>query len=352
MPLTDQLTKKIVKGLGITILSVIALYLSFILFDILIVLSVSILLAMIFHPIVNFFEKQGLNRLTAVLFVFGASTIFLFFGLSVLIPKIARQMNTLASTLSQDNVNAVLSQAREYIENYFPFLNAESFIEQLGEFISDLFFNSINNLSAIVSSIFSVIAILVIVPFMTFFLVKDNQQIVKGIINIMPNKYFEMSYAITKKISIDLGRFVRGWIFDAFLVGFLSALGLTILGIQNSITIGFIAGIGHLIPYFGPIIGGIPAVIISLIQFGDLSMLPNITIMFVLIYTLDNGFIQPNVFSKSTDMHPLMIIVLILVGSKIMGIFGMLLAVPLATVIKTAAREIYFGFKKYRIIKL
>ena len=96
---------------------------------------------------------------------------------------------------------------------------------------------------------------------------------------------------------------------------------------KNSVTIGLIAGLGHLIPYFGPVIGGLPAILISIIQFGDFSKLPSILIMFLIVYTVDNGYIQPNVFSKSTDIHPLMIIILILIGSQVMGIFGMLLAV-------------------------
>ena len=73
--------------------------------------------------------------------------------------------------------------------------------------------------------------------------------------------------------------------------------------------------------------------------------------MFLLIYAFDNGFIQPNVFSKSTDFHPLIIIILIIAGEQLLGIFGMLIAVPTATVIRTAAKEIYSGFKNYKIIK-
>jgi predicted PurR-regulated permease PerM len=73
--------------------------------------------------------------------------------------------------------------------------------------------------------------------------------------------------------------------------------------------------------------------------------------MFLIIYTIDNGFIQPNVFSKSTDFHPVTIIVLIIAGSKLLGVFGMLLAIPTATVVKTAAKEIYNGYKNYKIIK-
>ena len=315
-------------------------------------LAISILIAMIFNPLVKVFENRNLSRLLSVLIVFLISGVTIFFGLSVLIPKIAKQMNTISEALTQENITVILSQIEKGISTYIPFVDSTDLAQRLSEFFSTLVFDSIDNISNIVSSIVSVIAISIIVPFMTFFILKDNQRIINGVINLMPNRYFEVSYWVIWKIRQQLGRFVRGWILDAFFVGTMSAIGLSILGIQNSITIGFVAGVGHLIPYFGPLIGGLPAVIISLIQFGDLSMLPSIIIMFLIVYTLDNGYIQPNVFSKSTDMHPLMIIILILAGSQVLGIFGMLLAVPIATVVRTAAREIYFGYKNYQIIRL
>lgn len=351
MSISEITIKKFTKLLlGLAVL-VFLFYFSVIIFDILVMLILSVLLAFIFNPLVMFFEKNGLNRLLSVLLVFLIATFFIIFGFSVLIPKIIKQLNVIATNFNKENIDAVLGQFNQTINEVLPFVSADEVTQQISTFFSDLLVNSINNISEIVTSIISILAIAVIVPFMTFFILKDKQRIVKGIIDVMPNKYFEVSYWVIKKISFQLGRYVRSWIFDAFIVGLLATIGLSILGIQNSITIGAIAGVGHLIPYFGPVIGGLPAIIISLIQFGDLSMLPSITIMFVIIYTFDNGYIQPNVFSKGTDIHPLLIIILILVGSQAMGILGMLLAVPAATVIKTAAREIYYGYKNYRIIR-
>jgi len=352
MALTDQAISKISKIAVIIISIIIGLYLSYLFLDIILMITVSILIAMIFNPLVLILEKNGVNRLLSVLIVFLGCGGAIVVGFSIFIPKLIFQLNMIAQNFNQENTQDVLKQIQDGVSGYIPFISSEDLVNKLSNWFSTFFINSIDNVSNIVTGIFSVLAIVVIVPFMTFFILKDHKRIIKGIINIMPNKYFEMSYWIIKKINDELGRFVRGWIFDAFMVGFLSAVGLTILGIQNSITIGFIAGIGHLIPYFGPIIGGVPAIIISIIQFGDLSMLPSILIMFLIIYTLDNGFIQPNAFSKSTDMHPLMIIILILIGSRAMGVFGMLLAIPVATVIKTAAREIYYGYKNYKIIRV
>ena len=85
---------------------------------------------------------------------------------------------------------------------------------------------------------------------------------------------------------------------------------------------------------------------------GDTSQIPLIIIIVLGVYAIDNGFVQPVVFGKSVDMHPILIIILIIAGSQLFGLFGMLLAVPVATVIKTMAKEIYYAFKNYRIARV
>ena len=238
------------------------------------------------------------------------------------------------------------------IHNYLPFFNLGSLSKNLESAISAYIVNSFNEFSTLVSSIVSVIAVVVIVPFIAFFLLKDSRKIFRGIMNVMPNKYFEMSYWIIKKVSLNMGRFVRAWIFDATFVGLSCGLGFYLIGIDNALILGVIAGLGHLVPYFGPVIGGIPAAIISIIQYGDLSRIPPLMIVIAIIYAIDNGFVQPYVFSKSVEMHPIIIILLIIAGGQLFGVLGMLLAVPTATVIKTAAKETYYAFKNYKIAKL
>jgi predicted PurR-regulated permease PerM len=352
MLFSELLVKKILKLFAGLAFLVLFLILGYHFLNIIVMLLIALLLSLIFNPVVTFLERNGIKRIFSVLLVFAIGSVLIVLALSVLIPKIISQLNTITLTLSKENFANFIQQIEDAFKNYIPLKLTTNIADQLSEYLSSLFFTSIDNISEIVSSIVSILAISIIVPFMTFFLLKDYSALVKAIINIMPNKYFEMSYSIITSINKQLGRFVRGWILDAFLVGVMAAIGLTILGIKNSITIGFVAGIGHLIPYFGPVIGGLPAIIISLIQFGDFSMLPSITIMFTIIYTFDNGYLQPNLFSKSTDIHPLMIIILILIGSQLLGVIGMLLAVPIATVIKTASREIYYGFKYYKISRV
>ena len=261
-------------------------------------------------------------------------------------------MDQVIALLEDFSLNEELNVLEKKILSVFPLFRKGELSLKVQGIISTSFNDAINHITQYVSGIVSVAAFLVIVPFITFYLLKDSAVIQKGIIHIVPNKYFEMSYWILKRITLQLGRFVRGWIFDATFVGIAIGFGFYFIGLPNALPLGVIAGIGHLIPYFGPVIGGVPAIILSIIQTGDLSQVPLIMTIVALTYTLDNGFVQPYVFSKSVNMHPIIIILLIIIGSELFGLIGMLLAVPTATVIKTAATEIYFAYKNYSIAKL
>ncbi len=344
--------KKTAKIFLWIILSVILLYFLYLLSDLLIILIVSILLSFIFDPFVKQLEKEGFNRLTSTLVIFIVVGLFFYITLSVFVPKLLYQVNQLVKILNLYSLENQVSILEKEIYKYFPFFSLGEISAGIRNFINSWIANPIDRITTLLSSIVSIIAILVIVPFITFFLLKDSKKIFVGMLNILPNKYFEMSYWILKKVSVQLGRFVRAWIFDATFVGFTCGIGFYFIGIPNALPLGIIAGLGHLVPYFGPIIGGIPAIIISIIQYGDLSHVPYIFLLMFIVYALDNGLVQPYVFSKSVDMHPIVIILLIIAGSQLFGVLGMLLAIPTATVIKTAATEIYFAFKNYKIARI
>ncbi|MEE9449383.1 MAG: AI-2E family transporter [Ignavibacteriaceae bacterium] len=348
----DITYKKFVKPILWLAGIIISFYFLYLLSDLIIIISISILLSFIFAPIVAGFEGRGFNRLTATFISFSIIGLLVYMVLSNIIPKFILQMNHLIVALQKFDFAEELRSIEAVIISSLPFIEPGDISSRLQEFFSSQIVNSFQGLTSLLSGIVSVVAILVIVPFITFFFLKDSKRILQGMLNLMPNKYFELSYWILKKVSLQLGLFVRAWIFDATFVGVMIGFGFHFIGLQNALPLGVIAGLGHLIPYFGPIIGGIPAVIISIVQFGDLSQVPIITFIVLLTYALDNGFVQPFVFGKSMDMHPIMIILLIITGGTLFGLIGMLLAIPVATVIKTFAKEIYFATKNYRIARV
>ncbi len=350
--MTDLTLKRISRIFLWIFLLFIFIYLIYLLSDIIVILIISILLAFIFDPLVSLLEQEGFNRLASTLFIFFGIGLFVYLGLSFIIPKFTLQMNHFLDTLHEFNINDQLQKIEHEIQAFIPSFPSGELSKSVDGFIKNLIKNPFDSISVLLSSIFSIAAILIIVPFISFFLIKDSRNILQGILHIMPNKYFEMSYYISKKVSKQIGRFVRAWIFDATFVGTFCGLGFYILGIDNALPLGMIAGMGHLVPYLGPVIGGIPAAIISIIQFGDFSHIPYIILVLAAIYTLDNGFIQPYIFAKSVEMHPIVIILLIISGSQLFGVLGMLLAVPTAAVIRTLVKESYFAFKNYKIAKI
>lgn len=319
--------------------------------DLVMILALSVLASLIFDPVITFIEKSKLNRMTSSLIVFITFSFLLYFGLSIIIPKLSEQLISLEQSLKTFSLQEQIQKIEDTISSHLPFISKGTISTKIETIFTNAFNDILGSITNLLSNIFSVIAVIVVIPFTTFFIVKDKQKIYKGILNVLPNKYFEMSYWIMKKVSQQLGRFVRGWLIDATFVGIACGIGFAIIGIPYSFALGIIAGVGHLVPYFGPVIGGIPALIISIIHFGNLSAFPLIVLIVSIIYILDNGFVQPYVFSKSVDMHPLVIILLIVAGSQVAGLIGMLLAVPTATILRTTAKEIYFAFRNYQIAR-
>ena len=344
--------KKLLRIILAAVIIFTGFYLAYLLIDIFIILAISFLLASIFVPFVHSLEQKGINRTFSTFVVFAAAGVLIYLGLSVVIPKFIFQLNQLIISLKDFSINEELIALEAKIHSTFPFFNPGELSARVQNFISSQFVNSIEHISEYISSVVSVAAVLVIVPFITFFLLKDSLKIRRELIHIVPNKYFEPAYWIIKRVNLQLGRYVRAWIFDATFVGFVIGFGFYIIGVPYALPLGVIAGLGHLIPYFGPIIGGLPAIVLSIMQTGDLSHVPMIFLVVLLSYTVDNGFVQPYVFSKSVNIHPIFIILLIIAGSQLFGILGMLLAVPTATVIKTAATEFYFAGKNYRITRI
>ena len=350
--MTDSTLNKATKIFLTVSAIIIFLYLVYLLTEIIIIIALSILLSFIFAPFVSLIESRGFNRLSSTLITFLIFGFLIYFGLSIIIPKFIFQLDQLISSLEGFSLVDEMKVLEGTLIKYVPFFQAGDLTNRMEIFITSQLTNIFGTVSEILSSIFSVVAILVIVPFITFFLLKDNRRILQGILQMIPNKYFEMSYYILKKVTMRLGLFVRAWIFDATFVGMMIGFGFYFIGVPNALPLGVIAGLGHLIPYFGPIIGGIPAIIVSVVQYGDLSQIPFILLVVTLTYAVDNGFVQPYIFGKSVDMHPIAIILLIIAGGTLFGLFGMLLAVPVATVVKTFTREIYFAKKNYKIARV
>lgn len=299
------------------------------------------------EPVVSFIEKHGIKRTVAAVFVFTA----LVFAGAIIIrfvaPVLVGEISQISKSIDEKSFDTVIEQFGEKIGKQVPFLSNPMMQQQLKTRIYGLMRNSVSMLLHVFSTIISLIMISVI----TFFLLKEGRRMKKAVVSWVPNRYFEMTLMILHKISQRLGGYIRGQLLVASIVGSLSIFALYLLDVRYFFLIGAIAGLANMIPYFGPLIGAVPAVIVTFLQTGSFGAVLGVAVAFAAIQLFENVFISPFIVSKSVELHPLTIIIAILIGGQLMGIFGMLLAVPIASIIKVTVAELAWGFKNYRIFE-
>lgn len=188
-------------------------------------------------------------------------------------------------------------------------------------------------LSSLGGSILNIVLGLVV----ALYLLKDRDFFIrlwrKFLHTCIPMKQSSMISTTLHDIDEILSRFLRGQLLDALIVAILSSAALTAMGLQFSVLIGCFAGIANIIPYFGPIIGMIPAAAVGLMTDGLSHALLAIAILFI-IQQIDGNFIYPKVVGSNTGLHPVFILLAVTFGGYFWGILGMLLAVPVTAVIK------------------
>ena len=203
--------------------------------------------------------------------------------------------------------------------------------------------------SEVLGGVFSGLTFAVIVPFVAFFLLKEGKRITRGVIELVPNAYFELCLNLLHQINGQIGGYIRGLILATTVVGALSVGGLMLIGVPYALPVGIIAGLANMIPFLGPIIGIVSASIVALATGGGFGMVGHVLIVFALIQLIDNILVQPVVLAKSVDLHPLIVLFVVLVGGQLMGLKGMLIAVPMTGIIKVSTQTILEGVRRYRI---
>jgi len=309
-------------------------------------LLLSALLAFILKPLVKFLEfRLGLRRSIAILcvFVLGGGSVVL--ASMELVPVLIERAQLLYEQFRNFPFQVKLNEAAQDLAKHIPFVDPTTASLKANAMIATV----TESIGAAVEDVFSLIAIFAIIPFVTYFVLAEGDAALKNLIQRVPNKYFEMSLNVLNKIERDLVGYLRGWILDSIIIGVLSIAGLWLIGVDYPILIGTVAGIANLVPYLGPVVGAVPAFLVSLTQFGDFRMLVPIIVLSVAIQAIDNIIVQPLCFAKTVDMHPLTVILVLLVGNELMGVAGMLVAIPIATVLKVSIVETYWGLSNYRI---
>ncbi|RMF94327.1 MAG: AI-2E family transporter [Candidatus Schekmanbacteria bacterium] len=309
---------------------------------------VAAVISYIIHPVVDFIEMLGFRRIVAVIVVFAVLGGGLIIGISSLGPLFIKQVDDIKMKLPEykvkmqeigKSIEKRLYKIQFYIREKFPFFDSLHIAEKVIPTALSYVSSSLLDIPAL-STFFGIITLVIFVPFFSFFLVLESRTLKKYLVSIVPNRYFEVFVNLLYNINKQIETYLGGVIIEAFIVGFLSTVGLYFLDVNFFLFIGIVVGIINVVPYLGPLVGSLLAIIVTLLDKGSFSAVLQVIVLFIIIRLVDDLVIIPLVISRAMKTHPVIVLMAILVGEYFLGIVGMILAVPFYQIVKIILTEI------------
>ena len=180
---------------------------------------------------------------------------------------------------------------------------------------------------------------LAIVPFMLFYLLKDREAATEEIYSLMPSESQKHAKNIVNITNRVLGSYVRAQLTLGVIVGTVVSVGLYFLGIKFSVLLGIVAGVTELIPIIGPLLGAVPGILVTLASSPEKILW--VLSLYVGIQLIENTLLVPRIQGHAVQMHPIIIMFVLVVGSEAAGLFGVIISVPLAAVSRDVFKYFY-----------
>lgn len=313
-------------------------------------LFIGLFIAWLFDPFVRLLQKKGIKRTWGTVVTYVLFLGFLAFMIGSIVPVLTDQINDFVSTLPSvfDTVKNWIDTAFDKLSSIDNFdaagMQADLFkkIEEFGSNLtSSLPELTVNVLKGFFSGAGSFLVGLII----GFYLLINFNNANDLLITLLPRRVQASARELVGEVNSSLRRFVQGAFADSTLIFVVSSIGLWICGLRAPLLFGLFCGITNVIPYAGPYIGGVPAVIVGFSQSPTIGICVLITI--VIIQFLEGNFLQPLIMSKTTKLHPVTIILGLLVFGHFFGIFGMVISTPLIGACK--AIFVYFD-ERYHLL--
>lgn len=283
----------------------------------------------LFAPLVERLERRGIPRIIAILLLYGFTAGVIALLVTQIIPILITELNAFA-----DKLPAYTTQLQclvHWFQRHYTRAELPASLRQvLDETIrrsEQVLLSYIRAAATFALALFSQALNLVVAPILAYYMLRDLKLIKESVAALLPPSTRRELFSLFHEIDAVWGGFVRGHLLVSFIVGVLSFLGLTLLGIDFALVIGIVAGLFDIIPYFGPIIGALPAVAIALLE--SPLKAGYVVVLFLVIHQLESTVISPKILGERVGLHPLAVIFALLVGGNAAGIAGLLLAVPL-----------------------
>jgi predicted PurR-regulated permease PerM len=288
--------------------------------------------------LVNFLEKKGLPRTLGVVAIFMLAALAVILLIYAVVPVIIVDLTSIFSTVSNDFGDSFLG-------SLVNLKTVESFGEILNRLSAQFFAGNLSPIGTL-SNILGGLGLAIAVIVSSFYLSLSRDGVERFIKAVFPDAYEEAALRIYTKTSRKIGLWFRAQIILSLIVGISMWIGLAILGVRHSFVLGILAAIFELVPFVGPILSGAMAVIVAFhISFTKAIY---VLIFSLLLHQLESHVLVPILAKRSVDVHPVIVIIALLIGAEILGVLGLLIAVPAAVVFQEIIEDWSRNNKKAR----
>ena len=329
--------------------------------SVLVVFAVAFLIAHIAHPMLTWLERGRVKRGLGVFFV-----LLVFLGIftlaGILLATVSTQLIALLQKLPElvgslgnllDNISQWLTargvsgmgNVRERIIG-----SVQDYVQNMGDNITPILQNALSSTGTLLSRLMSIGGVLgqvLLILLLSVYLMLDYSRVNATLLHFFPRPWQPRVLEFSDLMGTAVGGYVRGQLLIALFIGVFVWLGLTLVGIPSAAAIGFLAGAFNIVPYLGPIIGATPALLLALtLPNAPLAMIL-VVVVFVVANQIEGNFLSPYILSKTTDLHPVTVLLAILTGVALMGFVGALLAVPAVALGKLVLQKYYYPSRIY-----
>lgn len=326
--------------------------------NVVMILALVFLFATVLLPAVDWLEGKIRSRMLAVILVLLAVLAVLGTFVTTFAVQLSNEAVEFSNNLDKQQLNKTLSFFTSGTIDKLPDFLKDFTDQQLQKMdisskIADFVQSVISKLASLAKGLGSVLFLMFMTLIFTVILLYEYHNFKRALVNILPNKYLEVGLQLIYKIEKQVSGYLGGQLLAALSVAVMSIIGLVLLNLifdanlSLIIFVGIIAGLSNLIPLIGPIVGMLPAIFIAVMNnlqnpaaMESFFYIPHIIITFIIVQQIDSNIVSPTVVGKSVGMHPIVVLIALLIGGSLIGPLGMLLAVPIAGVIKVVTQQI------------
>lgn len=324
------------------ILIFLLLFFVYLIREVVAVLFVSLVFASAVDPWVDWLHKKKIPRGISILFIYLILFIIISFTVYLIIPPIAQQVAELSANFPRylEKLISGYSAFKEYSVQHGIL---DSIKDNLGTISSNLQTAAggvFSTISGIFGGIFSFFLVLVI----TFYMVVEESAIKKLVWSIAPAHHQPYIMQLINRMQRKMGLWLRGQLILSLAIFILTYVGLLVLGVEYALVLALIAGLTEFIPYLGPMIGAVPAVLLAFTQSPMLALF--VIILFFVIQQVENNILVPKIMQKTVGLNPIISISVLMIGFKLAGVVGAILAIPVATAISVFINDMFTNKEK------